>query len=148
MGVENTMLGIKINNADKWFSKCARLRTHYTCEYCGVVYNESSQGLHASHYFGRKSYSTRYDPDNIFAHCFSCHQFLGGNPEIFRDWAHKQLGSGRIQILRERNRDITVGRIVKKNLPEVEKHYKMQYENMLKLKAQGVITRLEFVNFI
>jgi hypothetical protein len=139
---------MKTNQADKWFSKCARLRTSYFCEYCHKQYDSTSSGLHASHYFGRRSYAVRYDPDNIFAHCYYCHNFLGSNPDIFREWAHSILGEGRIQILRERRDNIDVAKYIKKNIKDVSNHYKLQYELMLKSRQSGNTARIEFINFI
>ena len=37
--------------------------------------------------------------DNAAAHCFYCHQKLGANPVLFRDWIVNRLGEERVQQL-------------------------------------------------
>mgnify|MGYP003666633274 FL=1 len=135
---------IKINMADKWFSKCVRRRNNWTCERCNAVYGESYSGLHCSHYFGRRSYSTRYDADNAFAHCYGCHQYLGSNPDLFQIWVKSMLGETRLDQLRQRNRDISLGKSIKKNQKDVAKHYKAQFDWM---QTQDDL-RIEFINYI
>ena len=142
------MPGIKLNPADTAFSKCVRERTDYTCEVCGGQYEEGDRGLHCSHYFGRRAYSVRFDPANAFAHCFACHQRLGSNPDDFARWADGVLGSGRVQLLRERREDNSLGKTVKKNLKDVAKHYREQLKIMKAKRADGAVGRIEFEGWL
>jgi len=82
------------------FSKYIRKRDNYTCQRCGAVHDPSSRGLHASHYFGRGGYSTRYDPDNCVALCYGCHKYWDeqNRPE-YTDFKTKQLGQERYDEL-------------------------------------------------
>ena len=139
---------IKILPADQWFSKCTRLRTNYVCEFCNGKHDQSSSGLHASHLFGRRSYATRFHPDNIFSHCYGCHSYLGSNPIIFTAWATVRLGEGMIELLRERNRDVSTAKVIKKDLKSVAKHYQNEYIRMLDLRTSGDDGRIEFVNYL
>lgn len=90
----------------------------------------------------------RYDPLNAFAHCFFCHQHLGGNPELFRDWALEQLGEGAIQILRERQQDTNLGKLVRKAKKQVAFHYKSEYDRMKQLRAEGMTGRIEVIGYV
>ena len=139
---------IKKTPADDWFSKCTRLRTNYVCERCNGQYDSSSSGLHASHFYGRAAHATRFHPDNIFAHCNGCHQYLGSNPPIFTAWATAKLGDGLIELLKERHRDISTAKIIKKDLKSVAKHYENEYIRMSALRASGDDGRIEFVNYL
>lgn len=72
---------IKIRPADKLFSNYIRAKSHYRCEYCQrlcKVNDEWIYKLEASHYFSRRHESTRFDPRNVHALCFTCHKELGG----------------------------------------------------------------------
>ena len=134
--------------ADTWFSKCVRLRTNYTCEGCGKVYDPSSMGLHCSHYFGRRAYSVRFDPDNAFAHCYGCHQRFGSNPDDFHHWALGCLGDGRIQILRERREDSNLAKDYRKNIKDVSSHFRDEFRRMEGLRAEGETGRIEIEPYL
>jgi len=84
--------GIKIDPADRFFSLYIRYKANWCCERCGTQYEVGSQGLHASHFWSRDRESTRFDPLNVSAHCFNCHNELGGNPELHRQWKLNQIG--------------------------------------------------------
>ena len=91
---------IKITALDRLFSLYVRHRANWRCQYCGTDYAKlNKSGLHCSHLYGRRHKSTRWHPDNAFAHCFGCHQFLGGNPVIFSKWARMKLGVARFNRL-------------------------------------------------
>jgi len=139
---------MKISPADKYFSKCVRARTNWTCECCGKQYEENSQGLHCSHYYGRRAYAVRYDPMNAFAHCFSCHQKLGSNPEDFHRWATETLGKQAIGILQEKRENIGLAKDYKKNLKDVAKHYREQFKLIQEQRELGNNERINFVGYI
>lgn len=138
---------IKRLPADDWFSKCVRERADWICEVCHTGYERGSQGLHCSHYFGRRAYGVRFDPDNAFAHCFGCHQKMGSNPDDFTRWATEQLGEGCIELLREKREDISLAKSIKKFPKDVAKHYKEQHEEMLRKREAGEIGRIEFEGY-
>lgn len=138
---------IKRTPADDWFSKCIRLAADYTCECCGRKYDESSMGLHCSHYFGRRAYGVRFDPSNAFAHCYGCHQRLGSNPDDFRQWVLGVIGEGRIQLLRERREDSNFAKSIKKNLKDVAKHYREEFKRLKELRDNGATGKLEIIGY-
>lgn len=88
--------------ADKACSRWIREAHDWTCAACGKRYEERSQGLHWSHLFSRRHQSIRYSPDNAVAHCYGCHQRLGGDPVVFARWIEGWLGSGGLALLEER----------------------------------------------
>ena len=73
-------MAIKRTKWDVVFSNLIRYRDKWTCQRCGRVYPEGSQGLHCSHFFGRGTWATRLEEANAMALCFGCHQRVGSNP--------------------------------------------------------------------
>ena len=142
------MAGIKRTPADAAFSDCVRERASWKCEACNRDYSDNTRALDASHYFGRRAYSVRFHPDNCFAHCMGCHNKFGENPDDFRAWAKERLGEGRIQILREIREDSNAGKLVKKNLKDVAKHYRGQLKIMKAKRADGKVGRIEFEGWL
>ena len=140
------MAGIKVYPADKWLSRCVRCRPGpegWSCEVCHVYYPEGHRGgLEASHLVSRGVKSTRWNADNIFSHCTSCHFKLGGNPVEFVEWAMSQLGHGLYEIVRDKSREQYKG--WKMDLGEISRHYRAEYRRMEKLRSDGVQGRIEF----
>lgn len=139
---------IKRTQADDWFSKCIREASNWKCEGCGTEYEEGSQGLHCSHYFGRRAYAVRFDPDNVFAHCFGCHQKFGANPDDFRAFFVEQRGEGMAQLLREKREDIGLAKSVKKNLKDVAAHYRAEFKRLKAERARGETGPLTVVGYV
>ena len=147
-------MAVKINPADKWFSKCVREAADWKCECCGKQYEEGTSGLHCSHYFGRKNYSVRFcggggneGVTNAFSHCFGCHQKLGSNPYDFTKWVTDTIGEGALEILIEKRNDINAAKMIKKNLKDVAKHYKAEYERLKEERMKGEKGRLEIMSY-
>lgn len=86
------MRGIRIDPADRYFSLYVRYRDNWTCQRCGAQYEPGSRSIHASHFWGRAREATRFDPENVVAHCHGCHSFFTANPELHRAWKLKQIG--------------------------------------------------------
>lgn len=120
---------IYIDKRDTVFSKIIRLRAKWNCERCGK-YFQFGHGLQASHFFSRRHKSTRWDFDNCAAHCFACHQHLGGNPIDFTNWIRKYLGDGRYEILQEKHQ-----RIVKRTKADLEALYQHLKQQLVALEA-------------
>lgn len=96
---------IVIDKADALFSKYIRLRDK-RCVRCGRPGDgkEGINSLQNSHYFGRRSESTRFDPENCDALCMGCHQRWGSeDKEAYRDFKIKQLGEDGFKKLRMRS---------------------------------------------
>ena len=144
---DGTMPRLKVTPADLWFSKCIREAAAWKCQCCGKQYEEGTQGLHCSHYFGRRANALRYCPDNAFAHCFGCHQRLGANPDDFRRWVAERIGEGMIDVLREKREDIGLAKSIKKNLKDVAKHYKAEYERLKSKRLEGEMGELEVFEY-
>ena len=88
---------IKINKLDRLFSEYIRTRAKGICEYCGQ--RKSFKSLQTSHFWGRRNKSVRWDTENAAALDFYCHNILGENPEIHRDWFKNRLGDKGYQAL-------------------------------------------------
>lgn len=139
------MSGIKETPADLWFSRCVRERSNWTCERCGKHFTPPTQGLHCSHYKGRGSWSTRFDPLNAIALCYGCHMQVGNDREFYL----KIHGVTAEEIVIEHHNDIMRGKEYKrtKGKGEIAKHYKSEYERMMGLRAEGVTGRIDFVEW-
>lgn len=90
---------IALSPLDREFSRYIRTRDRWTCQKCGTVYPEGSQGLHCSHVFSRRHKAIRWEPLNAKALCFSCHQWYGGNPTESAEWVKAYLGAERFAEL-------------------------------------------------
>src|SRR3989304_3584837 len=90
---------IKIRKTDSLFSKYIRKRDNYTCQRCEKKYPEKSQGLHCSHFFGRRAESTRFEPLNADAICMGCHSYFHANPFEYTIWKKRQLGEESFNLL-------------------------------------------------
>lgn len=137
---------MKIDVRDEWFAKCVKERAEWTCERCGKYYPEGHRrGLDCSHYFGRRSRSTRWHPDNAFAHCRGCHQYLGSNPLYFTQWVRDQLGDERHDWLMRRHHKPQ--KYTKADLREIARHYRTEHKRMYDERMNGVTGYLEFVSY-
>lgn len=88
-------MSLKLDKADQAFSQYIRLRDG-KCTRCYSLVQFNEQGLpvthHASHFFGRRNESTRFDPLNVDTHCHGCHQYFTSNPAEFYQWKLNQIG--------------------------------------------------------
>ena len=134
---------LKRTAADDWFSKCIRIAANYTCEVCETGHQPNSKGLHCSHFIGRANYSVRFDPLNAWAHCKGCHDRLGSDPLAFTDWVQERLGETGIQILKNRARNLEIGRHTRRNQKEISAHYRAEFNRLEALRMDGNIKPLE-----
>ena len=83
-----------VRKLDTLVSKLVRKRDKY-CVQCGTTYR-----LTAGHIFSRRSYSTRWDLENVFAQCWS-HNFQHGfdNYDYYK-WYQDKFGVEKFDELR------------------------------------------------
>lgn len=145
--------GIKTTEADRWFGLCVRERSDWTCEVCGTHKEPEysletglpkNQGLQTMHYIGRGNWSVRLYPDDADAGCSACHTRMDSNPHVFQEWKVAKLGQERYDILIEKSNDPMIGKEARHCQDEEVAHYKSEFERMRKLRAQGVMGRIEF----
>lgn len=106
---------IKISKLDKLFSDWIRTRDGWICQKCNHWKNphisSSRMGLHASHYFGRAKWSTRFEPLNVDSLCLACHRFWGSDDrEGYRIFKINQLGKDKFNLLQVQATQILPGR--------------------------------------
>jgi hypothetical protein len=94
--VEKYMMKIKIFPADKVFSRYIRSRDR-KCVRCGSRVEFNEKGLPVSHqnshYWGRRNWSVRYDPENCDTLCMFCHFKWGSDQRRdYEAFKRKQLG--------------------------------------------------------
>lgn len=90
---------IQRNPNDILFSNFVREKADWTCEYCHKVCKIGEEWvaqLEASHYISRGKWSTRYDIENVYALCGSCHKRMGGYKRSedgeYDKWVKERLG--------------------------------------------------------
>jgi len=94
---------IKRDSLDARFSKFVRSRDEWKCQRCNRFFEEGErQGLHCSHYFGRRKGGTRFDPANCDSLCFGCHQFFSENKAKYETWKALRLGKNNLYLLEMR----------------------------------------------
>lgn len=86
------MGAVKIDAADKAFSKYIRTRDNWTCQRCGTPYTPPTNALHCSHFMGRGKEATRFDPENADALCYGCHQYFTSHPGEHYQWQVQRKG--------------------------------------------------------
>ena len=131
-------MGIKRDEADRWFSKCIRLRHDWHCEHCGRQYDESSTGLHCAHIYGRANKSTRWDAGNCVSLDYGCHQRFTANPLDFHNWLHSYLGEGHMELLRERRNQIL--KTNKALRAEIAAHYRQEFRRMTETGDRNLVS--------
>ena len=87
---------MKVDEADKVFSQYVRLRDR-ECVKCHSFVRLNEDGLpishQASHFFGRRMESVRFDLENVDTLCHGCHHYWEKeNREAYREFKVKQLG--------------------------------------------------------
>ena len=133
---------IRIDPADAAFSLCIRERTNWHCQHCLRTFPKQSGGLQCSHLFSRRHNSTRYDPENAFAHCFACHQKLGGDPVSFTRWAESVMGPEKVSKLHQKAQ-LTL-KLTKQDKAFIAKHYRAEHRRMTVLRDGGIAGYLPF----
>jgi len=89
---------LKLRKTDTLFSKYLRKKRHYRCERCGRFYPEG-KGLQASHFYGRRKESVRFDEENVDVLCIGDHQFFEEEPAEYAAWKLKKLGRKKYDLL-------------------------------------------------
>lgn len=112
------------------------------CEVCRKKFERGAQNLHCSHVFSRRHNSTRYSPENCFAHCFTCHQRLGGDPVNFSMWVEERIGPKKLEQLRVKAQLIL--KLTKQDKQYIAAHYRQQSTIMLEKRKQGHTGYLNF----
>lgn len=132
------MSNVKRKPADDAFSKCVRAAAGYQCERCGTQYGPGDSGLHCSHNFSRRHRTIRWCKENALALCFGCHQWFGGNPADSGRWLEDKVGSGVIEILREkRDSKVKVSKLEEK---DIAAHYRKEHKRIVERLESGEAT--------
>ena len=138
------MGAIKRTPADKAFSDCVRSAAEWTCERCHKYYPEGNRmGLHCSHYHGRGKWGIRFCVENAESLCYGCHSYLGSQPNLHSDHKLELLGQGAIDILREKSNDTSLGRLAKREVKFIAKHYREEFKRIHQLRLDGVTGKIE-----
>lgn len=93
------MSNIKIDPADKAFSKYIRTRDGWKCKRCGKQYTPPTSALHCSHFQGRGKENTRFEPLNCDALCYGCHRYFTAQPGEHYQWQVKTKGQDTVDKL-------------------------------------------------
>ncbi len=147
---------VKKLDPDYFFSLCVRERADWICQSCGKKYMPwegqngypANPGLHCSHYFGRAIYATRFDPINVFAHCYFCHTTFEGNPHVFKEWVLYKLGQGAYDILLEKSTNRELEQQARHEKQQIAEHYRKEFAKMMEARSNGHIGRLNFDGYL
>lgn len=90
---------IRIDPLDVLFSRYIRTLAGWRCERCGKQFLPPTNGLHCSHFHGRRKKSVRWDPENAVALCFGCHAHFTGHPLEHVEWFSNRLGVKKFNAL-------------------------------------------------
>ncbi|MCK6462852.1 MAG: hypothetical protein L6Q29_03495 [Candidatus Pacebacteria bacterium] len=82
---------ITIRKSDKLFREYTLKTRPHRCEHCGRQYPEG-KGLELSHFYGRRSESTRQHPENIDLLCSGCHRIFHERPASYVEWKKNKMG--------------------------------------------------------
>ena len=135
-GFWKRLINVKIDAADREFSRFIRTRDEWTCQKCGKFYPEGRrQGLHCSHIFSRRHQATRFYSGNAKALCFSCHQWYGGNPLESAAWIDTYLGSDAVEELTRRKNSIK--KRTKAEKKEIAAHWRAQTKYLERCREEG-----------
>jgi len=92
--------------ADKLWAEYIKSRQNFTCEKC----DRSDRQIQYHHFYGRRIMATRYDPDNGFCLCASCHKLdihsAHEDPQTFWEWAVVYRGSVWYHEIMKRSKQI------------------------------------------
>lgn len=117
-------MGIKITEADRWFSKALRESRGNNCENCGA--SGLVKKMECCHIYGRANKSTRWDTANCVCMCHTCHRHYTENPLLFHDWLTQHLGSGMLELLLEKkNRIFKTNKAIR---ADIAKYYREEYK--------------------
>ena len=105
---------ISIRQDDRLFSIFVRKLRGWKCEKCGT-YFENGHGLQASHFYGRRKETTRFDLENVHCLCISDHQYFEENPNEYVSWVKERMSEKDFHNLRIRAH-LTGKKDVKKNI--------------------------------
>jgi len=101
--------------------------------------------LHCSHLFSRRHLSTRFSPENAFAHCFTCHQRLGGDPVNFTRWAEAKMGPDKVSKLHTKAH-LTL-KLAKVDKAFIASHYRGEMKWMREKRLAGETGYLQFAHW-
>lgn len=91
---------VKIRPTDRLFSNYIKARDKGLCR-VNFRCHRGSPGSDASHFYGRRKETVRFDPDNVDLVCRSCHLFIHTSlgALMLDEWKRKQLGDERYKAL-------------------------------------------------
>ena len=96
-------MNFRIRLADKKYSEYLREKRNHICEYCGRRFKKGEKGLTVSHFYGRKSESTRFDDENCDVLCWlPCHNNFEQDPHEYSRWKQTRMTPQAFKLLQVR----------------------------------------------
>jgi len=137
--------GIKRTPADAAFSDCVREAHDFTCQKCGINMRHNPRAMHLSHFYGRRSKSTRWAKENGFCICAGCHNWLGEHPHEHTEWVKHTIGDSLFDILTEKAH--SVYKLYKGEDKDIAKHYREQLKAIKEQRKNGIIGFIDFESY-
>ena len=119
---------LKREACDNWFSLACRLAADWTCRNCGLEFQGRDQAIQLCHIYSRKFNSVRWSTLNQVVMCASCHAYYTDRPVEWRPFLERELGSGHLELLQERQRQIF--KVNKQVKADISRHYREEYRRM------------------
>ena len=144
---------MKLTVCDTILSKCIRERNHWECEICGIISQNGrmtggDRAMQHSHFIGRKHKSTRYSGNNGLCLCAGCHAEVEEDPGLHTRIFTQIMGGGMAELLTEmKHQAFKPPGGWKAFEKEAAKHYRLEFKRMRDLRLEGVMGRIEVVNF-
>ncbi len=126
---------IRREKLDILFSELVREAADWHCQKCMRKCFQGDGILDCSHFYGRRHRVTRWHPDNVAAHCKSCHRWLQDRPMEFAAWIRGFLGDVRYDRLRERHRQSV--KYTKTDKLEMSRHYRSELTRIRAERMKG-----------
>lgn len=132
---------MKRDKVDAVFSNLVRLRPgpEHICEYC-----LKKVRTECAHIYGRRDRKLRWHPHNAVALCHYDHRRFTEHPVEFWFWLESYIGSGMLEMLRERHNDNRI-KYTKADKEELYEHLKAEYQRMKNMRNNGEQGRIEFI---
>lgn len=112
-------------DADHWFALCVKHRDDWTCQLCGERFPEGSRFVECMHLDARGKHQSRYKGKNALAGCLKHHAWAEQHKRDFGVWL------AIVHNWQPEPWDLVEAKAVLRNLPEIARHYKAQYQLML-----------------
>lgn len=141
---------MKTTKEDKVFSTLIRLANNFTCENCFFIDSEAqitfkSRQIHLSHFIGRGNYQVRWNVDNGYCLCATCHAYYEDRPSEHTQFVTNLIGKEKVEHLEWVSNQAI--KWTKQEREDMYTHYKNELAVLTGKRMDGFIGRYQPENF-